>query len=79
MLATLQQLGIAPSFSRPSVSNDNPFSEALFRTLNPMRAWWASATEYQAVSPAWPVGRARRSNLNMLLESRFRDGDPSAA
>lgn len=33
MLATLQKLGIAPSFSRPSVSNDNPFSEALFRTL----------------------------------------------
>ena len=33
MLATLQQLGIVPSFSRPSVSDDNPFSEALFRTL----------------------------------------------
>lgn len=33
MLATLQRLGIMPSFSRPSVSNDNPFSEALFRTL----------------------------------------------
>lgn len=33
MLATLQNLGIAPSFSRPSVSNDNPYSEALFRTL----------------------------------------------
>ncbi len=33
MLATLQQLGIAPSFSRPSVSNDNPYSESLFRTL----------------------------------------------
>ena len=24
MLATLQQLGVMPSFSRPSVSNDNP-------------------------------------------------------
>ncbi|MCC6785017.1 MAG: transposase [Planctomycetes bacterium] len=33
MLATLQQLGIVPPFSRPSVSNDNPFSEALFSTL----------------------------------------------
>jgi putative transposase len=33
MLATLQRLGVMPSFSRPSVSNDNPFSEALFRTL----------------------------------------------
>ena len=33
MLATLQHLGIVPSFSRPSVSDDNPFIESLFRTL----------------------------------------------
>jgi putative transposase len=33
LLATLQRLGVVPSFSRPSVSDDNPFSEALFRTL----------------------------------------------
>jgi len=33
MLAMLQKLGVMPSFSRPSVSNDNPFSESLFRTL----------------------------------------------
>lgn len=33
MLATLQKLGVVASFSRPSVSNDNPYSEALFRTL----------------------------------------------
>lgn len=33
MLATMQRLGVAPSRSRPSVSNDNPYSEALFRTL----------------------------------------------
>ena len=32
MLAKLQQLGVATSFSRPSVSNDNPFSESAFRT-----------------------------------------------
>lgn len=33
MLATLQRLGIVPSFSRPTVSDDNPYSETLFRTL----------------------------------------------
>ncbi len=33
MLSTLQHLGVIPSFSRPSVSNDNPYSEALFKTL----------------------------------------------
>jgi putative transposase len=33
MLVTLQRLGVTPSFSRPASSNDNPFSESLFRTL----------------------------------------------
>lgn len=33
LLATFQFLGIVPSFSRPRVSDDNPYSEALFRTL----------------------------------------------
>ena len=33
MLVTMQKLGIMPSFSRPSVSDDNPFSESLFKTL----------------------------------------------
>lgn len=33
MLATLQRLGIAPSFSRPRVSDDNAYVESLFKTL----------------------------------------------
>ena len=33
MLATLQRLGIAHSRSRAAVSNDNPYSESLFKTL----------------------------------------------
>ncbi len=33
MLATMQKLGVVPSFSRPSVSNDNPYSESLFKTM----------------------------------------------
>ena len=33
MLATLEQLGVMASFSRPGVSDDNPYSESLFRTL----------------------------------------------
>ena len=32
-LSTLQKLGIMPTFSRPSVSDDNPYSESLFKTL----------------------------------------------
>ena len=33
MLATMQRLGAAHSHSRPAVSNDNPYSEFLFKTL----------------------------------------------
>lgn len=33
MLETLYALGITPSNSRPRVSNDNPYSESMFKTL----------------------------------------------
>jgi transposase InsO family protein len=33
MLATLQMLGVTPSFSRPAVSNDNPYVESIFKTM----------------------------------------------
>ncbi len=33
MLYTMQQLCVIPSYSRPSVSNDNPYSESLFKTV----------------------------------------------
>ena len=32
LLVTLQRLGVVPSFSRPAVRNDHPYSEALFKT-----------------------------------------------
>lgn len=33
MIAVLEQLGVSQSFNRPRVSNDNPYSESLFKTL----------------------------------------------
>lgn len=33
MRATLQKLGAVSSFSRPKVSDDNPYSESLIKTL----------------------------------------------
>lgn len=33
MIVTLHALGVIPSFSRPRVSNDNPYIESLFKTL----------------------------------------------
>jgi putative transposase len=44
LLATRQRLGGVPAFSRPAVSNDNPYSEALFTTLQYQPDWpapWA--------------------------------------
>lgn len=35
----LEELSITGSFSRPRVSNDNPFSEALFKTLKYLDKW----------------------------------------
>ena len=52
MLATLQALGILPSFSRPAVSNDNPYSEALFKTL-----------KYRPEYPAKPFADLNQARL----------------
>lgn len=45
LLATLQRLGVTPSYSRPSVSDDNPYSESLFRTLKYRPAYPSGAFE----------------------------------
>lgn len=39
MLATMQNLGVMPSFSRPRVSNDNAYAESLFRTAKYCPMW----------------------------------------
>ena len=53
MLATLQWLGVVPSFSRPHVSNDNPYSEALFRTLKHGAAYPKLPFADSAVARRW--------------------------
>lgn len=39
MLASMHQLGVMPSFSRPRVSNDNAYAEALFKTAKYCPLW----------------------------------------
>lgn len=39
MLAKMYELGVCSSFSRPRVSNDNPYPESLFRTLKYCPEW----------------------------------------
>jgi putative transposase len=53
MLAKLQNLGVVPSFSRPSVSNDNPYSESLFRTLKYTPAYPSGPFESIFASRMW--------------------------
>lgn len=53
MLATMQRLGVVSSFSRPSVSNDNPFSESLFRTLKYCPEYPTRAFESLDDARAW--------------------------
>jgi putative transposase len=53
MVATLQWLGIVPSFSRPHVCNDNPYSEALFRTLKHTSAYPRLPFADRAAAQRW--------------------------
>ncbi len=51
MLAMLETLGVISSFSRPSVSDDNPYSEALFKTLK-YHPSFPMFTKFAAISDA---------------------------
>ena len=62
MLATMQRLGIIPSFSRPSVSDDNPFSESLFRTLKYVPNYPQHGFETIESARAWVAGFVRWYN-----------------
>jgi len=66
MLATLQELGIMPSFSRPSVSNDNPYSESLFRTLKYRPEYPEQAFNDLSAARAWVENFVRWYNTEHL-------------
>jgi transposase InsO family protein len=53
MLVTMQKLGVMPSFSRPSVSNDNPYSESMFKTLKYCPQFPAKPFESLEAARAW--------------------------
>lgn len=62
MLATLQKLGVVPSFSRPNVSDDNPYSEALFRTAKQHPSYPSGPFESLEAARAWVAAFARWYN-----------------
>ena len=53
MLVTLQKLGVIPSFSRPGVSDDNPFSESLFKTLKYCPKFPSEGFESIEIARSW--------------------------
>jgi len=53
MLATLQALGVMPSYSRAAVSNDNPYSESLFKTLKYRPAYPRRSFETIGAARQW--------------------------
>uniref|UniRef100_E6QV37 Transposase of ISCARN105, IS3 family IS3 group,ORFB n=1 Tax=mine drainage metagenome TaxID=410659 RepID=E6QV37_9ZZZZ len=53
LLAKLYDLGITPSRGRPRVSNDNPYSESLFRTLKYCPQWPESGFESLDAARRW--------------------------
>jgi len=73
LIATLQWLGVVPSFSRPHVSDDNPYSEALFRTLKHTPAYprlpfesLAGAQRWMTAFAAWYNGEHRHSAIRYV-------------
>lgn len=53
MVATLERLGVLASFSRPGVSDDNAYSEALFRTLKYRPSYPAQPFADPAAAQEW--------------------------
>ena len=56
MKAKMEELGVIPSYSRPRVSNDNAFSESLFKTLKYRPEWPSSGFKSLSDARRW-VGR----------------------
>jgi putative transposase len=82
MFATLQNLGVADSFSRPHVSNDNAFSEALFKTLKYVAGYPVrfetieQAIEWVTRFVAWYNTEHRHSGISYVTpEQRYRGRD----
>jgi putative transposase len=82
MLATMQSLGVVPSFSRPSVSNDNPFSESLFRTLKGGPSWPEGPFESLDSARQWVHGfvqwynhEHRHSAIGFVTPVQRHDGE----
>jgi transposase InsO family protein len=81
LLTTLHNLGVGVSYSRPGVSNDNPYSESIFRTLKyrpayPYRGFSDIKASRKWVNgfAVWYNGEHRHSGLNFITPDERHDG-----
>lgn len=84
--ATLQKLGVIPSFSRPSVSDDNPYSESLFKTMK-YRPEYPADKKFSAPEEAnkwsewfvsWYNNQHLHSDLKFVTPAQRHDGKDKA-
>jgi len=83
MLAMLETLGVMPSFSRPSVSDDNPYSESLFRTVK-YHPTYPRNTRFETIESArrwmeefsdWYNNRHLHSGLKFVTPNQRHTGE----
>jgi len=81
----LEELGVLRSFSRPRVSNDNPYSESLFRTVKfrpdyPNRPFanQAEACEWVAAFVDWYNHLHRHSGIKFVTPHQRHSGSATA-
>jgi len=80
----LADLGVTRSHSRPQVSNDNPFSEAQFKTLKyrpDFPARFGSLEDARVFCQAffsWYNGEHRHSSIGLMTPAAVHDGRASA-
>lgn len=85
MKVTMERLGVIASFSRPRVSNDNPFSEALFRTCKHVPGWpprgfatIAAARDWVQGFVVWYNTEHRHSAIRFVTPDQRHRGEETA-
>ena len=85
MRAMMDVLGVSSSFSRPRVSNDNAYAEALFRTAKYCPLWpekpfdtLEQARQWVMEFVQWYNLEHRHSGLNYVTPQRRHDGQANA-
>ncbi|PMH37960.1 integrase, partial [Vibrio sp. 10N.286.49.B3] len=79
--AKMEELGVISSYSRPRVSDDNPYVESLFRTLKYVPSWSSKGFESLEISRSWVESfviwyntEHKHSRLNYVTPSERHSG-----